>query len=78
LPSPLFGDDGCSALDRPAATANAESLADLMLSDPITGIVVCSARAASGQAAAAPPSSDMNSRRFNGSKGIRTPPAAGL
>jgi hypothetical protein len=32
---------------------------------PITGIAGCCARAASGHAAAAPPSSVMNSRRFN-------------
>jgi len=31
---------------------------------PITGIAGCSARAASGHAAAVPPSSVMNSRRF--------------
>src|SRR5262245_24942936 len=31
---------------------------------PITGIAPCSARAASGHAAPAPPSSVMNSRRF--------------
>jgi hypothetical protein len=32
--------------------------------DPVTGIVGRCARAASGNAAAAPPSSDMKSRRF--------------
>ena len=35
-----------------------------LLRNPITGIVGCCARAASGHAAAAPPSSVMNSRRF--------------
>src|SRR5262249_22938802 len=34
------------------------------LINPITGIAGCCARAASGHAAAAPPSSDMNARRF--------------
>jgi uncharacterized protein YchJ len=34
------------------------------LSNPITGITGCCARAMSGQAAAAPPTSVMNSRRF--------------
>ena len=37
---------------------------DLPLRNPITGIAGCCARAASGHAAAAPPSSVMNSRRF--------------
>jgi hypothetical protein len=36
---------------------------DVGPSTPITGIGGCCARAASGHAAAAPPSSDMNSRR---------------
>jgi hypothetical protein len=35
------------------------------LSKPITSIAGCCARAASGYAAAAPPSSVMKSRRFN-------------
>ena len=35
-----------------------------MLRNPITGIAGCCARAASGHAAAAPPSSVMNSRRL--------------
>ena len=39
-----------------------------LLRNPITGIAGCCARAASGHAAAAPPSSVMNSRRF-----IRSP-----
>ena len=38
--------------------------ADVLLRKPITGIADCCARAASGHAAAAPPSSDMNSRCF--------------
>ena len=41
---------------------------DAALRNPITGIAGCCARAASGHAAAAPPSSVMNSRRF-----IRSP-----
>jgi hypothetical protein len=47
--------------------------------NPITGIAGCCARARSGHAAtghaAAPPSSVMNARRFNCSKGINRPPA---
>jgi hypothetical protein len=35
-----------------------------MLSTPTTGVAPCCARAASGQAATAPPTSDMNLRRF--------------
>ena len=42
--------------------------ASALLRNPITGIAGCCARAASGHAAAAPPSSVMNSRRF-----IRSP-----
>jgi hypothetical protein len=45
----------------------------VLLRNPTTGIVGCCARAASGHAAAAPPKSVMNSRRFNWSKSIRTP-----
>jgi hypothetical protein len=37
---------------------------DPALRKPVTGIAGCCARAASGQVAAAPPSSVMNSRRF--------------
>src|SRR5262249_37026303 len=40
---------------------------DLDSRNPITGIAGCWARAASGHAAAAPPTSDMNSRRFTAS-----------
>jgi hypothetical protein len=36
----------------------------VLRSNPITGIAGCSAHAASGHAAAAPPSSDMKPRRF--------------
>jgi hypothetical protein len=39
--------------------------ADLTLKYPITGIDDCCARVVNGHAAAAPPSSVMNSRRFN-------------
>jgi uncharacterized protein YchJ len=38
--------------------------ADWAFRNPITGVAGCCARAASGQAAAAPPSSVMNARRF--------------
>src|SRR5262249_41990857 len=43
--------------------------------NPITGIAACCARAASGHAAAAPPSSDMNARRFMSDTGLSLPPA---
>jgi hypothetical protein len=43
------------------------------LRNPITGIVAGCARAASGHAAAAPPSSVMKSRRFMSDMGL--PPA---
>jgi hypothetical protein len=42
---------------------------DAALSNPITGIAGCCARAASGHATAVPPSSNMNSRRFMSSMG---------
>ena len=45
--------------------------------NPITGIAGCCARAAIGHAAAAPPRSVMNSRRFNGSQCIWSLPATG-
>ena len=38
--------------------------AEAVPKNPITGIAACCARAASGHATAAPPSSVMNSRRF--------------
>jgi hypothetical protein len=41
---------------------NAPEACDLALRNPTTGIACC-ARAASGQAAAAPPRNDMNARR---------------
>jgi hypothetical protein len=41
------------------------SAIDELRRKPITGIAGCWARAASGQAAAAPPRSVMNARRFN-------------
>jgi len=40
------------------------SSGDLLLRNPITGIAACCPRAASGHAAAAPPSSVMNARRL--------------
>src|SRR5215831_5127033 len=45
---------------------------------PITGIAVCCPRAASGQAAAAPPSSVMNSRRLRAGMAFLPPRAAGF
>jgi hypothetical protein len=56
----LFGDiTNISSLPYlPAATAEACDRAD------VTRLCVCCARAASGHAAAAPPSSVMTSRRF--------------
>jgi hypothetical protein len=49
---------------RNAATDSAHSLAVALPRSPITGIAFCCARAASGQAAVAPPSRVMNSRRL--------------
>ena len=46
---------------------------DLPLRNPITGIADCGARAASGHAAAAPPSSVMNWRRRRSSMGVHGP-----
>ena len=46
-----------------AAIRRAALSGDALLRNPITGIAGCCARAASGHAAAAPPSSVMNSRR---------------
>ncbi len=37
---------------------------ELLLRNPITGIAACCPRAASGHAAAAPPTSEMKLRRF--------------
>jgi hypothetical protein len=42
----------------------AYELGDVLFKYPITGIAGCCAPAASGHAAAAPPSSDMNWRRL--------------
>jgi len=50
-------------LNRAQAVAN--RLDDTLPRNPTTGIAGCCARAASGHAAAAPPRSAMNSRRFN-------------
>jgi hypothetical protein len=47
---------------RKAAAICAYSQDDPPLRNPIIGIAACCARAASGQAVAAPPSSVMNSR----------------
>jgi hypothetical protein len=50
---------------RHAVTKGAHSTGVVPFRNPITGIAGCCARAASGQAAAAPPSSVMNFRRSN-------------
>src|SRR5262249_45103704 len=49
---------------RKGSTVYAKPVAGVLLRNPTTGIAVCRARAASGQAAAAPPASVMKSRRF--------------
>ena len=48
----------------------AKPAAGVLLRNPITGIAGCCARAASGHAAAAPPSSAMNSRRLMPDMGL--------
>jgi hypothetical protein len=48
---------------RNAAMGRAIGLGDKLLRNPITGIASCCARAASGHAAAAPPSVAKNFRR---------------
>ena len=56
-----------TGLTKPLAKCIGEvgkSAAVCPLRNPITGIAGCCARAASGHAAAAPPSSVMNERRF--------------
>src|SRR5262249_34060596 len=45
--------------------SGAEAAADVLRRNPINGIAGCCARAASGHAAAAAPSNDMNARRFS-------------
>ena len=52
------------ALAERAHDGTAVPSGDALLRNPITGIAGCCACAASGQAAAAPPSSVMNSRRL--------------
>src|SRR5215831_14972878 len=47
---------------RKGSTVYAKPVAGVLLRNPITGIVPCCARAASGHTAATPPSSEMNSR----------------
>jgi len=54
--------------ERNADVPDAESSAERLLRNPITGIAGCCARAATGDAMAAPPSTAMNSRRL-----IRSP-----
>src|SRR5262245_27645540 len=49
---------------RNAASTCEEAAREPLRRYPITGIPGCCARAASGHAAAAPPSSDMNARRL--------------
>ena len=64
----FFGDDIAVAEPRDecrsAASASLNATDDPLLKYPITGIAGSCARAATGQAAAAPPSSVMNSRRL--------------
>ena len=50
---------------RKPAVWGAACFSERALRYPITGIVACCPRAPSGHAAAAPPMSVMNSRRFN-------------
>ena len=57
---------------RKVAAVCAYSHDDPLLRNPIIGIAVCCARAASGYATAAPPSSSMNWRRFGRSWQIRS------
>jgi hypothetical protein len=59
-----FGVSGLLQTLRNAASDVADSPGDLLLRNPITGIAACCARAASGHAAAALPSSVMNARLF--------------
>src|SRR5262249_54293669 len=51
---------------RNAETASSNAPGDPLLRNPTTGIAACCARAASGDAATAPPRSVMNSRRLIG------------
>ena len=66
---PRRSDPQCSRLRlAPVGTGrrgNSSAPRVSLLSHPITGIAGCCARAASGHAAAAPPSSVMNSRRLS-------------
>jgi hypothetical protein len=62
-----WSDRGMRANDLHTGQANSLSR------NPITGIADCCARAVGGHAAAAPPSSVMNSRRFTRSPRRRTP-----
>src|SRR5213079_3672795 len=62
--------DFYSALSFDRAAAGRAGPADALLRNPITGVAGCCARAASGHAATAPPSSVMNSRRLLSSTGL--------
>ena len=60
---PMCRGRGFGRLRRNVSRCNHEAT-DAGMRNPITGIAGCCARAESGHAAAAPPSSDMNSRRL--------------
>jgi hypothetical protein len=70
-----FGVSRLLQTPRNAASDVADSPGDLLLRNPITGIAGCCARAGSGQAAAAPPSSVMNWRRLMSGMGSPPEPA---
>src|SRR5262245_19351727 len=59
-----FGETGFVEPLRNAAARLALVSGELSMRNPITGVAVFCARAASGHAPAAPPSSDMNTRRL--------------
>ena len=70
-PSPRRSRSGCDPLARIYHVAGRarfplweSMIIEVPLRYPITGIAPCSARAASGHATAAPPSSVMNERRL--------------
>src|SRR5262249_57570131 len=58
---------------RKGWTIYAKPVAGVLLRNPTTGIAGCCARAASGHAATAPPTSVMNSRRLRAGMGSHHP-----
>src|SRR5262245_3060402 len=60
---------------RKGSTIYAKPAAGVLLRNPTTGIAACCARAATGHAVAAPPSSVMNWRRLRSSMGSSPEPA---